>query len=197
MAGSSRSADRSELPATAYAVLGLLSFGRELTGYDLHKWAQNMRFFYWSPAQSQIYTELRRLLSRELVVERVVAREGRHAKKYYRITEQGEKEFRRWSAEAPVEPPIIKHSVMLRLFFGHQGDLPRLRETLREYAGWLRDQRAELETLRATLLPDFPYPELVAAWGQSFYAAEAQAVDDMLEALNKRAGEDPRTRNGT
>ena len=27
------------LPATGYAVLGLLSFGRELSGYELKKWA--------------------------------------------------------------------------------------------------------------------------------------------------------------
>ena len=52
----------SELPATAWTVLGLLSFGTDLSGYDLKKWADNsLRFFYWSPAASQIYAELRRL----------------------------------------------------------------------------------------------------------------------------------------
>ena len=50
------------LPATAWAVLGELSFGRELSGYDIKKWADaSLRFFYWSPAISQIYRELRRL----------------------------------------------------------------------------------------------------------------------------------------
>jgi len=28
-----------ELPATAWAVLGLLSFGSDLSGYDIKKWA--------------------------------------------------------------------------------------------------------------------------------------------------------------
>ena len=47
---------------TAYALLGLLSFDRELSGYDLKKWADSsLRFFYWSPATSQIYVELKRL----------------------------------------------------------------------------------------------------------------------------------------
>ena len=51
-----------ELPSTSYAVLGLLSGGRELSGYDLRKWAANsLQFFYWSPSLSHIYTELRRL----------------------------------------------------------------------------------------------------------------------------------------
>ena len=63
-----------ELPTTSYAVLGLLSFGRELSGYELKKWADHsLRFFFWSPAISNIYGELKRLqrlgLARALVVE--------------------------------------------------------------------------------------------------------------------------------
>ncbi|MFI8792971.1 hypothetical protein [Streptomyces sp. NPDC055105] len=51
-----------DLPPTAWAVLGLLSFPGERTGYELKKWADaSLRFFYWSPAISQIYAELRRL----------------------------------------------------------------------------------------------------------------------------------------
>ena len=54
------------LPGSAYAVLGLLSFGAELSGYELRQLALNsLRFFYWTPAQSQIYRELRRLQHRE------------------------------------------------------------------------------------------------------------------------------------
>lgn len=38
-------------------MLGLLSFDQELSGYDLKKWADgSLRFFYWSPAISQIYS---------------------------------------------------------------------------------------------------------------------------------------------
>ncbi|MCP3818723.1 hypothetical protein NLX86_11540 [Streptomyces sp. A3M-1-3] len=43
-------------------MLGLLSFPGARTGYELKKWADaSLRFFYWSPAISQIYAELRRL----------------------------------------------------------------------------------------------------------------------------------------
>src|SRR5260370_29999393 len=60
--GAVRSGVMEDLPPTAWAVLGLLSFDRELTGYDLRKWANaSLRFFYGSPAMSQIYRELRRL----------------------------------------------------------------------------------------------------------------------------------------
>lgn len=175
-----------DLPSTAYAVLGLLSFGRELTGYDLRKWGENLRFFYWSPAQSAVYTELRRLLGRGYVSEREVPQQpGRRPKRYYRITEAGEHAFRNWLRYSHVDPPVIKHSVMLRLFFGHRGDADRLRAVLSDYQDWLKKQRGELDTLRADLLPDFPYPRLVALWGDSFYAAEAKAVRTVLAELEK------------
>src|SRR5260370_40944249 len=60
--GAVRSGVMEDLSPTAWAVLGLLSFARELSGYDLRKWANaSLRFFYGSPAMSQIYRELRRL----------------------------------------------------------------------------------------------------------------------------------------
>jgi hypothetical protein len=44
-----------KLSGTANAVLGLLSFGTELSGYDLKKWADHsLSLFFWSPASSQI-----------------------------------------------------------------------------------------------------------------------------------------------
>ena len=52
-----------QLPTTAYAVLGLVSFG-ETSGYDLKQFAdRSINYFFWSPATSQIYAELRRLKS--------------------------------------------------------------------------------------------------------------------------------------
>ncbi|GAA2882703.1 hypothetical protein [Streptomyces mexicanus] len=37
--------ERPALPASSWAVLGLLSFGEELSGYDLKKWAdRSLRF---------------------------------------------------------------------------------------------------------------------------------------------------------
>lgn len=171
------------LPATAYAVLGLLSFGRELTGYDLRKWAENMRFFYWSPAQSQIYTELRRLLRRGYVSERGEPQRGRPDKRYYRITAAGEQAFRDWESHSELDPPVLKHTAMLRLFFGHQAEPARLRAVLDDYLRWLRQQRGELTELRGQLLPDFPYPHLVSVWGDAFYDAELAAVRAVLAEL--------------
>jgi len=181
--GQSDHADTPHLPATAYAVLGLLAFGRELTGYELRKWSMNMRFFYWSPAQSQIYAELRRLLAHGFVTERLEERRGRPDKRFYRTTEAGMAEFHRWLQREPVEPLVIKHSVMLRLFFGHGADPDRLSDVLEDYARWLRQQNAELSALQPELSEPFTYPDLIAEWGELFYAAELAAVEKMRERL--------------
>ncbi|MER5610027.1 MULTISPECIES: PadR family transcriptional regulator [Micromonospora] len=173
------------LPATAYAVLGLLSFGRELTGYDLRKWSMNMRFFYWSPAQSQVYSELRRLLAQGYISERQDTQRGSQTKRYYRITDAGVAALRAWLSRDEVDPPVIKHSVMLRLFFGHQADPEELHRALRGYLSWLREQRADLGEVGRGLLPDFQYPHLVAVWGQAYYAAETAAVEAVLAELER------------
>ena len=76
------------LPVTAYALLGLLTFGDELTGYELKQRADVTLRFYWvSPAMSQIYSELARLTGLGLVGRRV-GRRRRHARAY-RITDEG------------------------------------------------------------------------------------------------------------
>lgn len=173
------------LPATAYAVLGLLSFAGEVTGYDLRKWAMNMRYFYWSPAQSQIYMELRRLLKYGLVEERTEEQKGRPDKRLYKITDAGIKIFRDWLDNGEVNPPLLKHSVALRLFFGHQTNHARLRQVLTEYVDWARKQQQELTVLRGELAPDLPYPSLVANWGVAYFGAEITAAESAISSLEQ------------
>ena len=107
------------LPATAYAVLGLLSFGRELSGYDLKKWADSiLRFFYWAPAVSQIYGELKRLDRLGYVSSREVPQDELRNKRVYRITDDGPRRAHRVGRADEVEPPVLKHSPP-RVWLGH------------------------------------------------------------------------------
>ncbi|MCB0995054.1 MAG: PadR family transcriptional regulator, partial [Acidimicrobiales bacterium] len=81
-------AEGPRITPTGYAVLGLLSFGRELSGYDLKKWADaSLRFFYWSPAVSQIYGELKKLSTAGLVAEREVPVDDLRNKRVYTLTD--------------------------------------------------------------------------------------------------------------
>ncbi|MBD0424075.1 PadR family transcriptional regulator [Streptomyces sp. TRM S81-3] len=177
------------LPATAWAVLGLLSFGEELSGYDLKKWADwSLRFFYWSPSFSQIYGELKRLERAGYVTARQVAPQaGGRDKRVYAITEAGMAAVRDWAREAPVEPPVLKHGVMLRLWLGHLLGPERMREVLgrhREYAETMR-RRAAADVEGARTEEAWAYPALTLRWAERYYASERDLADAMLADLEE------------
>ncbi|MEY9876437.1 DNA-binding PadR family transcriptional regulator [Streptacidiphilus sp. MAP12-33] len=185
------------LPATSWAVLGLLSFGAELSGYDLKKWADaSLRYFYWSPSFSQIYAELRRLEAAGCATSRLVTPEaGARPKRLYRITDAGLAAVRTWARQAPVDPPMLKHPPLLRLWLGHLAEADDLRGTLDAH-------RADAERLRARAAadlalaadePDWAYPLLALRWSERYYAAQAELaaglradLDAMLAARGER-----------
>src|SRR3954453_21706723 len=104
----------SDLPVTAYALLGLLTFGDELTGYELKQRADNTLRFYWvAPAMSQIYSELARLTDHGLVEP--TRSDGEARRTTYRMTPQGRSALADWVAESHVGFPVLKHTVLLRL----------------------------------------------------------------------------------
>ncbi|MFC9236651.1 PadR family transcriptional regulator [Streptomyces decoyicus] len=183
-------AERPALPATSWAVLGLLSFGEELSGYDLKKWSDwSLHFFYWSPSFSQIYGELKRLEKVGYVSSRMVAQEtGNRDKRVYVITDEGMAAVRHWAREAPVEPPVLKHGVMLRLWLGHLLEADRMREVLgrhREYAETMR-RRAEVDVAGTHAEEAWAYPSLVLKWSERYYTAERDLADAMLADLEER-----------
>jgi DNA-binding PadR family transcriptional regulator len=175
------------LRPTSWAVLGLLSFGEELSGYDLKKWADwSLRFFYWAPSYSQIYGELRKLEEIGYAVSRVVNKDDVRGKRLYTITPEGEAAVARWASEAPVETPVLKHGVMLRMWLGHASDPDQLRAMLVEH----RDQsekmrvRAAADVEGAAKEPGWAYPEMVLTWAERYYADERDRADMMLEELD-------------
>ncbi|MFF1556822.1 PadR family transcriptional regulator [Streptomyces sp. NPDC058279] len=183
------------LPATGWAVLGLLSFGEELSGYDVKKWAdRSLRFFYWSPSFSQVYSELRRLEEAGYASSRRVGQEdGARDKRVYRITDAGMEAVREWAREAPVDPPVLKHGPMLRLWLGHLLEPERMREVLgrhREFAEGMR-RRAEADAAAAGSEEAWAYPTLTLKWAERYYACErdlAAAMLDDIEALVAERG---------
>ncbi|MFE2147530.1 PadR family transcriptional regulator [Streptomyces sp. NPDC059456] len=181
------------LPATSWAVLGLLSFGEELSGYDLKKWAdRSLRFFYWSPSFSQIYSELKRLEKAGYASSRQVAQEtGTRDKRVYRITGEGMAAVRTWARETPVDPPVLKHGPMLRLWLGHLLEPEQMRELLhrqQEFAEEMR-LRAVAEAQSAQDGPARAYPALTLAWAERYYASERDLAAAMLDDIAALEGE--------
>ncbi|MFI1064855.1 helix-turn-helix transcriptional regulator [Streptomyces spororaveus] len=180
------------LPATSWAVLGLLSFGEELSGYDLKKWSdRSLRFFYWSPSFSQIYSELKRLEKAGYASSRMVAQDtGTRDKRVYRITDEGMAAVREWARETPVDPPVLKHGPMLRLWLGHLLEPEQMREVLlqqQEFAEGMR-LRAVADAEGAKDGSAWAYPTLTLRWAERYYASERDLAAAMLDDIDELGG---------
>jgi len=183
---------RQEPTTTSYALLGLLAFDEStesvgLTGYELKRRADNTLRFYWvSPAMSQVYSELNRLAALDYVDVHEDHGGGRTTR-HYRITAAGRRALEEWLADRPPEFPILKHSVALRLLMGHLAGDPAMRDMLATYASDLETRRAELTAVRGSLgdAEDLRFPAMVADWGLAYYDAERAIV---LELLTERLG---------
>jgi len=184
-------APRQPLSPTGYAVLGLLSFGRELTGYELKQWADDsLRFFYTAPAMSQIYSELDRLRASGLVQDRAI-QDGNRTIRTYRLTTTGEEVLRAWAEDTEPEAPVLKHHVALRLFLGHLIGPERLLEQTARHRDWVEGRLHDLELVDEALAASSPdvwrYARLVASWGRRYYGAELEALDELRRELAAEA----------
>ncbi|MPZ62088.1 MAG: PadR family transcriptional regulator [Propionibacteriales bacterium] len=176
------------LPTTAYALLGLLSFGRELSGYELKQFSDSTLRFYWSsPAMSQIYSELGRLLDHGLVDSREVDGPGSRTTTKYRINDAGLAELRGWLVTSEAEFPVLKHSVALRLLLAHLVDPGSVEAMLKTYDEQLTERRRDLAAILDGITDDetFRFPAYVAQWGLDYYAAEKRTVRRILRDLNE------------
>lgn len=178
-----------ELPITSYALLGLLTLGDELTGYELKRRADSTLRFYWvSPAMSQVYSELARLNELGLV-----ARNGKGRGSRYAITDAGQASLRAWMTETPAGFPVLKHPVALRLLLGHAVDPGTTVAMLHDHVKALDDERAALDSVRRGLVgrdapgQPFHYPSLVADWGLDYFANERRIMEDLLRRLEDQA----------
>lgn len=186
--GSGTGADDPRLPATSWAVLGMLSFEQELSGYDVKKWADwSLKLFYWSPSFSQIYGELKRLETHGYLTSRVVMQDDMRGKRVYAITDAGREAVREWARTAPVEVPVLKHGVLLRVWLGHLTEPERLREIVAEHRDNSERRRAEAATDAQAAREEtaWAYPEIALKWAERYHAAERDLADQMVRDLDE------------
>ncbi|MFI5804793.1 PadR family transcriptional regulator [Streptomyces sp. NPDC051561] len=176
-----------QLPPTAWAVLGLLSFPGERTGYELKKWADSsLRFFYWSPALSQIYAELRRLESLDYVTSRRSGPEEPRAKRNYTITATGRAALAHW-ADGPkdADPPVLKHPLVLRVWLGHLADPARLHARVQAHVTRTEGELTEVREAqkRAEGVAEWAHPRVALRWAERRHLAELELARAMLADL--------------
>lgn len=178
------------LPVTAFAILGLLALDDEtLTGYELKQRADSTLRFYWvSPAMSQIYTELGRL-TRYGLVRASTEPDGAREVTSYAITEEGREALTGWMGRSAPGFPVLKHSVCLRLLMGDMGDPERIERMLEGYVAECAAARRDLSLVREGLRgrdqpgQDYFHPSLVADWGLDYFADEAEHARRALDRL--------------
>ncbi len=177
---------RVSLPITSYALLALFTFDdAEMTAYELKQRADSTLRFYWtSPATSQVYSEVARLAELGLI-------EGRDEDRStsYRITPAGRELLEHWMASSSPGFPVFKHPYALRLVMGHLSDPATMRTMLEQYLVDLAAARADLADVRVMLAGEdapggqYRYPSLVADWGLSHFDAERAITLELLERL--------------
>lgn len=181
-------APRPNLAPTGWALLGMLSGGDELSGYDIKKWTNwVLRFFYQSPAYSQIYSELKKMELLGFVTSRVDNDGGARSRRLYKITESGQEAIGKWTGEEPYDPPSLKHSALLRVTFGHLTDPEKLRGLLHEHVAYCdRMQReAAIEARFAEEQPAWAYARIALKWAERYYASERELAMNLIKDLDE------------
>lgn len=170
-------------------MLGLLSFPGERTGYELKKWADaSLGHFYWSPAISQIYAELRRLEARGYATSRRSGPEEPRTKRSYAITDEGREALAGWAQGADdAGPPVLKHPLLLRVWLGHLATADHLRGLVAEHIARTRAELAEVRDAlaRARGVEAWTHPQIVLRWSGRRLEAEIDLAETMLAELSQ------------
>jgi PadR family transcriptional regulator, regulatory protein AphA len=157
---------------TEAAILGLLAKG-ERSGYDLVKAVSRSVGYFWTPANSQLYAVLHRLVETGLASSRTIKQSSRPDKQLYRITPAGRAALQEW-INAPTAPEPSRNALLLQLFFGEHGDPRALLEHVRARRRELEELQAELTRIDAEPPrredADF-YPGLTRSYGHAYARA--------------------------
>lgn len=181
-----------------YALLGMLSLG-PMTGYDLKKAIEASIGNFWQEHYAQIYPMLKQLTREGLTTSHIEEQVGKPDRYVYALTDKGREELQRWLA-SPVEFQVIRHELLLKLFFGRQVPIPVSIEHIQQYRELqvqllhiVEKSEAHIKAVAAEN-PNFPFLLIAVSYGK--YNAEAMIAwcDEALATLEQLAGtEQPQT----
>jgi DNA-binding PadR family transcriptional regulator len=169
--------------STEVAVLGLLTDG-ERSGYDLLRAAERSVGFFWTPAKTQLYAVLRKLVDNGFATARHVRQSDRPDKTLYTITDAGLERLR--DGLELVGSSVNRNPLELRIFYGaHRpreaviADLERVRDHAREHL-------AELERIEQTFdHVEHLFPYLTLLRGKETAAADVRWAEQALTLLGE------------
>jgi len=179
-----RPAQLTRVTPTEVAVLGLLTDG-ERSGYDLLRAAERSIGFFWTPAKTQLYAVLRRLVDQRYATVRRVRQDQRPDKYLYTITRFGEERLREGLEQ--VGSSVNKNPLELKIFFGDHRPLEAVIADLESVRDDARAHLAELEEIERTFDHDeYLFPYLTLLRGKATAAADVDRAEQCLALLSKR-----------
>jgi DNA-binding PadR family transcriptional regulator len=174
----------STVTATEVAVLGLLVDG-ERSGYDLLRQAERSIGFFWTPAKTQLYAILRKLVANGFATARHVRQSDRPDKTLYRITAAGEERLR--DGLEQVHSTMNKNPLELRIFFGEHRPLEAVVADLEAVRDQQRAHLEELEEIERTFdHEEYLFPYLTLLRGKANATADAAWAEQALALLARR-----------
>lgn len=164
----------------------MLTFGAK-SGYDLSKMVTKSIGHFFSPAKSQIYSELRRLVGLGFADVEHVNQTVRPNKRLYSITPEGRRELKTWLETSEVEPESIKSPFLLKMFFGALISREVLISQVKQAHEQAQEELQALEAVQAQIKdqPEFLYPNLVLRFGLAHNRASVSWTAQVLEELEQ------------
>ena len=174
----------SELSATSYVVLGLVS-ERPSTGYDLAAFAELSIGQFFPLTRSHIYTELDRLRRLGLLAATEVEAERYATKRVYEITDDGREVLGSWLEEAPLPPERQRNLFLVQVFFGDRTSPERIEELLDSHERVSREWRDQLSELADSLAdrPESTFRRATAMYGVAQMEARLRWLDQVRPLL--------------
>ena len=114
-----------------HALLGLINY-QPSTGYDLKNKFQKSIHFFWNAALPHIYRSLKQMEKEGWIASTIEQQSGKPNRKVYRIKDKGKKELLHWLAEPPEELEM-RHTMLVKVFFGKQLPPEKLAEHLKNW----------------------------------------------------------------
>jgi len=172
-----------ELTTTEAVALGALAEG-ERSGYDLLKRVEASVGHIWSPARSQLYAVLPRLVESGLARRRMVRQTSRPDKQLYRLTPTGKQAVQAWLEDAP---PRSFDELMLKVFFAKLVPRASLRRQLEDFRESQAGQRGEPRGREGPppKKPQSRYGYLTLKYGLALMPCRLEWIDQALKELSR------------
>lgn len=99
----------------SYIILGMLSYGNGLTGYDLKKYIEDGIGIFYKASYGSLYPALKRLTKSGLISMSEDSA-GARKKKIYHLTDSGSQAFHNWLA-APIDISDSANNQLAKVYF--------------------------------------------------------------------------------